>query len=248
MNPNAMRMLEKNGLADEVRRDSWPYLTRETRDRNRAPARHARLPTALSGGQAVAERARASRIFWARFSAACRRHGQLRRLHQERSLIERRPPGGRRRHPLPGAARGLRGNTAATWDTARIASSWTTSRTCAASPSISDAASASAWCRSRRSGSTCGPLSIRRATSSRCPTCRACFRSSPTSRCATLFAPAAAASDHHHRHRGALGRVLDAGPGRTPWRLGARHDAEHRPGRRHGDGRRRGARRRARRQ
>ena len=33
MNPNAMRMLEKNGLADEVRRDSWPYLTRETRDR-----------------------------------------------------------------------------------------------------------------------------------------------------------------------------------------------------------------------
>jgi len=32
MNPNAMRILERNGLADEVRRDSWPYLTRETRD------------------------------------------------------------------------------------------------------------------------------------------------------------------------------------------------------------------------
>ena len=32
MNPNAMRVLEKNGLAGEVRRDSWPYLTRETRD------------------------------------------------------------------------------------------------------------------------------------------------------------------------------------------------------------------------
>src|SRR5918995_268842 len=32
MNPNAMRALERNGLADEVRRDSWPYLTRETRD------------------------------------------------------------------------------------------------------------------------------------------------------------------------------------------------------------------------
>ena len=32
MNPNAMRVLEKNGLGDEVRRDSWPYLTRETRD------------------------------------------------------------------------------------------------------------------------------------------------------------------------------------------------------------------------
>jgi 2-polyprenyl-6-methoxyphenol hydroxylase-like FAD-dependent oxidoreductase len=32
MNPNAMRVLEKNGLADEVRRDSWPYLTRESRD------------------------------------------------------------------------------------------------------------------------------------------------------------------------------------------------------------------------
>jgi 2-polyprenyl-6-methoxyphenol hydroxylase-like FAD-dependent oxidoreductase len=32
MNPNAMRVLEKNGLAEEVRRDSWPYLTRETRD------------------------------------------------------------------------------------------------------------------------------------------------------------------------------------------------------------------------
>jgi len=33
MNPNAMGVLERNGLADEVRRDSWPYLTRETRDR-----------------------------------------------------------------------------------------------------------------------------------------------------------------------------------------------------------------------
>jgi len=33
MNPNAMAVLEKNGLAAEVRRDSWPYLTRETRDR-----------------------------------------------------------------------------------------------------------------------------------------------------------------------------------------------------------------------
>jgi 2-polyprenyl-6-methoxyphenol hydroxylase-like FAD-dependent oxidoreductase len=32
MNPNAMRVLERNGLADEVRRDSWPYLKRETRD------------------------------------------------------------------------------------------------------------------------------------------------------------------------------------------------------------------------
>jgi 2-heptyl-3-hydroxy-4(1H)-quinolone synthase len=34
MNPNAMAVLEKNGLAAEVRRDSWPYLTRETRDRD----------------------------------------------------------------------------------------------------------------------------------------------------------------------------------------------------------------------
>ena len=33
MNPNAMAVLERNGLAAEVRRDSWPYLTRETRDR-----------------------------------------------------------------------------------------------------------------------------------------------------------------------------------------------------------------------
>jgi 2-heptyl-3-hydroxy-4(1H)-quinolone synthase len=33
MNPNAMAVLERNGLADEVRRNSWPYLTRETRDR-----------------------------------------------------------------------------------------------------------------------------------------------------------------------------------------------------------------------
>ena len=34
MNPNAMRVLERNGLADAVRADSWPYLTRETRDRH----------------------------------------------------------------------------------------------------------------------------------------------------------------------------------------------------------------------
>jgi 2-heptyl-3-hydroxy-4(1H)-quinolone synthase len=32
MNPNAMRVLERNGLADHVRADSWPYLSRETRD------------------------------------------------------------------------------------------------------------------------------------------------------------------------------------------------------------------------
>lgn len=32
MNPNAMRVLERNGLADEVRRESWPYLVRESCD------------------------------------------------------------------------------------------------------------------------------------------------------------------------------------------------------------------------
>src|SRR3990170_4813394 len=32
MNPNAMGVLERNGLADQVRSESWPYLARETRD------------------------------------------------------------------------------------------------------------------------------------------------------------------------------------------------------------------------
>jgi 2-polyprenyl-6-methoxyphenol hydroxylase-like FAD-dependent oxidoreductase len=32
MNPNAMRVLERNGLADGLRLDSWPYLIRETCD------------------------------------------------------------------------------------------------------------------------------------------------------------------------------------------------------------------------
>src|SRR5215510_10321083 len=32
MNPNAMQVLERNGLATDVRRESWPYLTRETCD------------------------------------------------------------------------------------------------------------------------------------------------------------------------------------------------------------------------
>src|SRR5882762_7956003 len=32
MNPNAMRVLERNGLAGAVRLDSWPYLLRETCD------------------------------------------------------------------------------------------------------------------------------------------------------------------------------------------------------------------------
>jgi 2-polyprenyl-6-methoxyphenol hydroxylase-like FAD-dependent oxidoreductase len=32
MNPNAMAVLERNGLADAVRTDSWPYLARETCD------------------------------------------------------------------------------------------------------------------------------------------------------------------------------------------------------------------------
>ena len=34
MNPNAMRILEGNGLAAEVRADSWPYLIRETCDQH----------------------------------------------------------------------------------------------------------------------------------------------------------------------------------------------------------------------
>jgi len=34
MNPNAMRVLERNGLAGAVRANSWPYLRRETRDRH----------------------------------------------------------------------------------------------------------------------------------------------------------------------------------------------------------------------
>jgi 2-polyprenyl-6-methoxyphenol hydroxylase-like FAD-dependent oxidoreductase len=33
MNPNAMRVLERNGLAAAVRENAWPYLARETRDR-----------------------------------------------------------------------------------------------------------------------------------------------------------------------------------------------------------------------
>jgi 2-polyprenyl-6-methoxyphenol hydroxylase-like FAD-dependent oxidoreductase len=32
MNPNAMGVLERNGLAAEVRADAWPYMRRETRD------------------------------------------------------------------------------------------------------------------------------------------------------------------------------------------------------------------------
>src|SRR2546426_10169694 len=32
MNPNAMRVLERNGLAEAVRLASWPYLVRETCD------------------------------------------------------------------------------------------------------------------------------------------------------------------------------------------------------------------------
>lgn len=32
MNPNAMGVLERNGLAGEVRTDAWPYMRRETRD------------------------------------------------------------------------------------------------------------------------------------------------------------------------------------------------------------------------
>ncbi|MSQ64406.1 MAG: FAD-dependent oxidoreductase, partial [Betaproteobacteria bacterium] len=33
MNPNAMRVLERNGLADALRPNAWPYLMRETCDR-----------------------------------------------------------------------------------------------------------------------------------------------------------------------------------------------------------------------
>ncbi len=34
MNPNAMRVLERNGLADALRSNAWPYLVRETRDQS----------------------------------------------------------------------------------------------------------------------------------------------------------------------------------------------------------------------
>jgi 2-polyprenyl-6-methoxyphenol hydroxylase-like FAD-dependent oxidoreductase len=36
MNPNAMRVLERNGLADALRPNAWPYLMRETCDRRGA--------------------------------------------------------------------------------------------------------------------------------------------------------------------------------------------------------------------
>jgi 2-polyprenyl-6-methoxyphenol hydroxylase-like FAD-dependent oxidoreductase len=34
MNPNAMGVLERNGLADALRANAWPYLARDTRDRH----------------------------------------------------------------------------------------------------------------------------------------------------------------------------------------------------------------------
>src|SRR2546428_11502542 len=33
MNPNAMRVLERNGLAEALRACGWPYLARDTHDR-----------------------------------------------------------------------------------------------------------------------------------------------------------------------------------------------------------------------
>jgi hypothetical protein len=47
MNPNAMRVLERTGLADELRLESWPYLLRETCERARPYACTARLSPAL---------------------------------------------------------------------------------------------------------------------------------------------------------------------------------------------------------
>jgi 2-polyprenyl-6-methoxyphenol hydroxylase-like FAD-dependent oxidoreductase len=50
MNPNAMGVLERNGLADQVRSDSWPYLARETRDhRGRLLATRDYKPLYVSG-------------------------------------------------------------------------------------------------------------------------------------------------------------------------------------------------------
>src|SRR3981189_3055493 len=54
MNPNAMRVLERNGLAEAVRLDSWPYLQRETCDsRGRSLAMRDYRPLYESGKRSV---------------------------------------------------------------------------------------------------------------------------------------------------------------------------------------------------
>jgi len=54
MNPNAMRVLERNGLADPLRRHGWPYLARDTCDhRGRLLARRDYRPLYAAGTLAV---------------------------------------------------------------------------------------------------------------------------------------------------------------------------------------------------
>ena len=122
MNPNAMAVLERNGLADEVRRDSWPYLTRETRDqRGRLLATRDYRPLYDSGKLAqgaLVHRAHLLDVLYRSLPPGTVLFGYSTAEDSRRCRSGHR----RRRHPFAGAARVFRRvRSPATWATARTA-------------------------------------------------------------------------------------------------------------------------------
>ena len=264
MNPNAMGVLERNGLADALRANAWPYLARDTCDRHgRLLARRDYRPLYDAGKLAVGalvHRAHLHDVLYGgvppgavRLSSSVKQNRPASEGVQRRRKAARpsrptcwwAPTASIRRCAASCSARRRR----ATWATARTAWSWTTSprrelhRAAGARPAHRPGADLA------RAASTSGPPSTRRASPSR-------SWPAPT-RSARLFAQftdprvvravraaALAGGNHHHRGGGAGAGALGAGQGGAARRLGARHDAQHRPGRRHGDGGRGGAGRR----
>src|SRR5437879_860427 len=127
MNPNAMRVLERNGLAEAVRVDSWPYLLRETCDQSgRSLAMRDYRPLYEAGKLSVGALVHRAHLLdvlyrslpWG--GALQRRrqeHRRPARLREGPNRARRGPEGGssggRGRHPFPGAAPALRRDPAA---------------------------------------------------------------------------------------------------------------------------------------
>ena len=113
MNPNAMGVLERNGLADQVRRDSWPYLARETRDRRgRLLATRDYKPLYESGKLAQGALVHRAHLLDVLYRSLPPGTVSVRKTPPQR-IGRCRSRHRRRRHPLAGAARVLRRGQAA---------------------------------------------------------------------------------------------------------------------------------------
>jgi len=207
MNPNAMRVLEANGLAPCVRLRGSPYLARETFDpRGRRLATRDYRPLYAEGRLAIGALCHRAHLHECLSEGL---PGGTVHLDVRIVALEAGPDGVRvetesgqtftgdvRSVPTGSGPRCGRDSSGRPSrhisDIGRIASSWETATASSISWSSSAAASGSASCRSAGAISTSGPPSTRRARaepgrSKACRRCNPCSASSPIRGCGVAF-------------------------------------------------------------